>query len=87
MPCFFFQGSSQGATFLTASQEGFRLQLGAEQCICNPSDEGSEVRGRHLIKRFNAFEVHADLFSALLVVMYLRSRLYIGIDAHGHRSL
>ncbi len=33
---FFFQGSSQGATFLTASRKGFAWVSWEPICICNP---------------------------------------------------
>ena len=86
---FFFQGSSQGGDFPDGFQEGFRLgKLGADMHLQPFQMKVRKFAGRHLIKRFNAFEVHAEfIFSLAGSNVFVRSRLYVGIDAHGHRSL
>lgn len=86
---FFFQGSSQGSDFPDGFQEGFRLgKLGADMHLQPFQMKVRKFAGRHLIKRFNAFEVHAEfIFSLAGSNVFVRSRLYVGIDANGHRSL
>ncbi len=42
---------------------------------------------RHFIEGFNAFEIHAEfIFSLAGSNVFMRSRLYVGIDAHGYRG-
>ena len=88
MPCFSFSAAASGATFLTASRKGFAWVSWEPMHLQALELEVRKFAGRHLVKRFNEFKVHAEfVFSLPGGDVFVRSRLHIGIDAHGYRSL